>query len=329
MRLVRHCYRQPRIRLYSTASSSAGTQRPRLGRGRRRRSTVLALVAVSTTITGVILFAPTTTTAPARLNTQTFAPFRLTGKTGLPCGTSAVLALQGATGPSWPDIWAAGRLYSVHVAREEMGVWRKYTPVPLGAGGQMQLLVAAAPAGCVSPHLHGLPLGSRVLVRGPFVEFDIPPSLHEVVCLVGGTGVACAVQAVGPLLERGVRTTIVWAVRSHGRGQNPVLAHLHHLQSVYPATLTISTHTDHTPSALKPSFLLSLLLSQPQSQSRPPNPATAKKLLLVAGPPGFVEHWVGAKVWDNSVGEEGQGSLGGVLGEELIKRKGEWMVWKL
>jgi NAD(P)H-flavin reductase len=302
---------QQRTRLYSSTAAKS-----------RRRKTLLGLLALSSAASGLILY--TTSSAP-QLNAQTFTPFTLTAKTPLPSGTSTLFTLHGPVGPSWPDIWRAQRIYSVHVAREEMAVWRKYTPL-LGGARQIQLLVSPHPAGCVSPHLHGLALGARVLVRGPFVEYEIPRGVEEVVCLVGGTGVACAMQVVEGLLERGVKMRVVWAVRDKGEqsvsnssDDNPILARLHHLKSLHPAALTVSTHTDHTPSALKPAFLLPLLSQSP----------SAKKLLLVAGPPGFVEYWVGAKVWDNSIGEEGQGSIGGVLGRELVKRKGEWMVWKL
>ncbi|KAF2156277.1 hypothetical protein K461DRAFT_275394 [Myriangium duriaei CBS 260.36] len=52
------------------------------------------------------------------------------------------------------------------------------------------------------------------------------------------------------------------------------------------------------------------------------------KLLIVSGPPGFVAHFAGEKIWADGV--EQQGPLGGVLGE--LRREGllkGWRVWKL
>ena len=193
------------------------------------------------------------------------------------------------------------------------------------------------------------------------MEYKIPQEVEEMVCLVGGTGVACAMQVVKEVLDRGGRVRVVWAVRDgkareNGKGwwlfggrdaqpleenptRNPMLTHLHHLKTLHPTNLAITTHMDNTPSALRPSTLLPLLfppqnppITPPKSPATTTTTADAKKLLLVAGPPGFVEYWVGAKVWDNSVGKEGQGGIGGVLGGEMIRRgegKGEWVVWKL
>jgi hypothetical protein len=48
------------------------------------------------------------------------------------------------------------------------------------------------------------------------------------------------------------------------------------------------------------------------------------KVILVSGPEGFIEHWAGKKVWAD--GREGQGPLGGVLGQMDLKR---WSVFKL
>lgn len=49
-----------------------------------------------------------------------------------------------------------------------------------------------------------------------------------------------------------------------------------------------------------------------------------KRLIMVSGPDGFVEHFAGPKVWKE--GRELQGNLGGLLGKMQLS---EWAVWKL
>ncbi|KAL8875576.1 MAG: hypothetical protein Q9198_006088, partial [Flavoplaca austrocitrina] len=51
---------------------------------------------------------------------------------------------------------------------------------------------------------------------------------------------------------------------------------------------------------------------------------SGKKLIMVSGPDGFVEHFAGPKVWKE--GRELQGELGGVLGKMQLS---DWGVWKL
>ena len=51
---------------------------------------------------------------------------------------------------------------------------------------------------------------------------------------------------------------------------------------------------------------------------------SGKKLIMVSGPDGFVEHFAGPKIWKE--GRELQGSLGGVLGKMQLS---DWVVRKL
>ena len=51
---------------------------------------------------------------------------------------------------------------------------------------------------------------------------------------------------------------------------------------------------------------------------------SGKKLFMVSGPDGFVEHFAGPKVWKE--GRELQGNLGGVIGKMQLS---DWGVWKL
>ncbi|KAI9778350.1 MAG: mitochondrial peripheral inner membrane protein [Geoglossum umbratile] len=349
--------------LYLSTTSSASSKTPNPPRSRRR--ILITLFTLTAAIaTGLTIYSAELPATSPSLNPRTFTPFTLTARQPIGPGTSALFTLQDPTGDTWPRIWDAGRVYSVHVAREEMGVWRKYTPIPLPPPGSetsqttpgdnsmprdIHLLISPNPSGCVSPHLHSLPLGSRVLVRGPYTEYTIPPEVDEVVFLVGGTGIACAVQAVRGLLERGAKVRILWAVRDgrapeerkrwlfgggpslphQGDEENPILAHLRHLKTLHPTALTMTTHIDHAPSALNPATLLPLVSPPPPPSPSPSPSPSPKKLILVTGPPGFVEHWAGAKARD-SVERAAQGGVGGVLGRALAKQGGGgWAVWKL
>lgn len=69
--------------------------------------------------------------------------------------------------------------------------------------------------------------------------------------------------------------------------------------------------------------LLRAHLSVDETSSKP-NGSPRRRLLLVAGPEGFVESLAGPKEWQG--GKEVQGSLGGVLNK--IRPRG-WEIWKL
>lgn len=51
---------------------------------------------------------------------------------------------------------------------------------------------------------------------------------------------------------------------------------------------------------------------------------TGSNLLFVSGPEGFINYIAGPKIWEG--GKEGQGQLGGLLGQMRLKT---WKVWKL
>ncbi|KAI9864653.1 MAG: hypothetical protein M1813_003142 [Trichoglossum hirsutum] len=326
-------------------------------------ATTLALSATAGLIlhTAGILPANLFGTEPA-LNKQTFTPFKLMGKESVGDGSSAIFTFEGpGAGCMWDEAGGGnGKIYSVQVAMEEMQVCRKYTPLPPPSATNpsttttIRLLIRnSTPTGLVSPYIHALPLGARVPIRGPFVEYEIPRDVEEVVCLVGGTGVAVALQAVRGILDapaaagtRKPTVRVVWACRNSDtdvgcadRGphswwsyfpaarpppdapttRSPILRSLHALQAQHP-TLTISQHVDHAPSSLRPQTLLSLLNNNNNNNDN------NNRLLLVSGPPGFLSHWVGPKAWIAGRGEETQGPLGGVVGERGGRR---WVVWKL
>jgi hypothetical protein len=365
---------------FSSSSSSFSTTSHKLIPHRQRRRVAATLLTLITAA-GLTLLASGTLTnlflpsASPSLNPQSFTPFTLIAKEPVGDGSSAVFTFEGPGA----DIWtrresegegegeAGARIYSVQVAVEEMQVWRKYTPLPplpppasSPSAAQtsnpptttIRLLIRnATPSGLVSRHIHALPLGSRLPIRGPFVEYHVPRQVDEVICLVGGTGVAVALQLVAGLLARGdpdrkLTVRVLWGVRagdSDGDGdgdggergrtpwrrtlpQPPTNSPIHRslltLHSHHPTLLTISQHIDHTPSALRPHSVLPLLNNNNNNNNNNPT-----KLLLLSGPPGFLAYWVGPKTWRPGLRDEAQGPLGGVLGAEAAGRG--WVVWKM
>ncbi|KAL8846110.1 MAG: hypothetical protein Q9221_008778 [Calogaya cf. arnoldii] len=67
-------------------------------------------------------------------------------------------------------------------------------------------------------------------------------------------------------------------------------------------------------------------VQEPESRrsQRASDETLGKKLIMISGPEGFVEHFAGPKAWKK--GRELQGSLGGVLGKVHLS---DWAVWKL
>ncbi|KAF3920514.1 hypothetical protein ABW20_dc0108374 [Dactylellina cionopaga] len=56
-----------------------------------------------------------------------------------------------------------------------------------------------------------------------------------------------------------------------------------------------------------------------QGSSSDAEPRAGRDVIMVSGPEGFVNHYAGKKGWKD--GMETQGSLGGIVGEILKKRK--------
>ncbi|KAL8638219.1 MAG: hypothetical protein Q9228_004609 [Teloschistes exilis] len=112
---------------------------------------------------------------------------------------------------------------------------------------------------------------------------------------------------------------------SGSRNQSPIVEELMALKQKHPRRFNVSYYADDTNRFITTQDIRRQLQS-PMSSSLQ-NPAAQdpnKKLILISGPDGFVEHFAGPKVWRN--GKETQGDLGG-----LLKRLNpiDWTVWKL
>lgn len=112
---------------------------------------------------------------------------------------------------------------------------------------------------------------------------------------------------------------------SGSRNQSPIVEELMALKQKHPRRFNVSYYADDTNRFITTQDIRRQLQS-PMSPNLQ-NPAAqdpSKKLILISGPDGFVEHFAGPKVWRN--GKETQGDLGGLLKQS---NPIDWNVWKL
>ncbi|KAF2397137.1 hypothetical protein EJ06DRAFT_533327 [Trichodelitschia bisporula] len=227
----------------------------------------------------------------------------------------------------------------------------------------VQLFIRKEVGGEVSNYLHKLPLKSTVELRGPFAELEIPPAVREVLFLAGGTGIAPAIQVAHVLTQRGgAKMRILWATRKRDecaggesdhtvsdppsgmmsgwksffagksndlepRGpdinikRGAVVRMLEDLKSeAGEGNLNVDFYVDEEHTFIKPADVLKHIQgANSRGQSSP-----SDRMVLVSGPDGFIEYWVGKKTWKD--GREAQGSLGGVLSQWDLRG---WKVCKL
>jgi hypothetical protein len=176
------------------------------------------------------------------------------------------------------------------------------------------------------------------------------------VFLAGGTGIAPALQVVHAILGDGATAEgggvegnkdkdknktvkILWANRQRSEcagapvpapswwriwattpGESeqasPLVDELKGLEARYPGRVEVKYFIDAEGSFIDRRGILDAVKSAGEK-------GEGKKLIMVAGPDGFVKHYVGPRVWEG--GEEKQGPLGGVVkglgvrGWEVVK----------
>ncbi|KAL8768850.1 MAG: hypothetical protein Q9209_005031 [Squamulea sp. 1 TL-2023] len=106
---------------------------------------------------------------------------------------------------------------------------------------------------------------------------------------------------------------------------SPIVRELSTLKTRYPANFHVSYFADDQQRFITERDI-HVKTQQPGSRVIQPTPSDSfsKKLIMVSGPDGFVEHFAGPKVWKE--GKELQGDLGGVLKKMHLSG---WTVWKL
>jgi homoaconitate hydratase len=158
--------------------------------------------------------------------------------------------------------------------------------------------------------------------------------LSEVVFLAGGTGIAPAMQAVRAVLGEGgedkdKKVKILWANRRRDEcagapvptpwyaplsfwgapsgvdePPSPLVEELRGLEARYAGQVEVRYFIDAEGTFIDRKGILDALREGGKKTE-------GKKMIMVAGPEGFVKYYVGARVWEG--GEEKQGPLGGVV----------------
>ncbi|RMZ75817.1 hypothetical protein DV737_g5114, partial [Chaetothyriales sp. CBS 132003] len=191
------------------------------------------------------------------------------------------------------EAWQTG-IWNLLFKQPQIQVVRAYTPLPPALGDDSQdlrFLIRHDPRGEVSSWLHRLPIGSSIEMKGPNLEFEIPPSAGNITFLAGGTGIAPALQAAHALLK------------------------LEALKSKYPQQVKVDYFVDEENTWISEDTIARSLTTTPFAR---PN---ISSLIIVSGPEGFISHFAGPKVWRS--GREQQGPIGGVVAQALTRVKGK------
>lgn len=244
------------------------------------------------------------------------------------------------------------------------GITSPQSTPPDPEGSTMRLLVRKQ--GETSSHLLSLPLSSEVHIRGPHVSLPLPDQGGDILFLAGGTGIAPALQLAyrAYISASPARISVLYCVRdtadcAGGKGdaalmprgwfgrptrefggeENEVVRMLHGYRTALSGRgggmeVGFFPDRERRPAVgvkeLKVALERHRSLAETQRQRLDASDGKegGRRLLVVSGPPGFVECYAGPKVWGD--GREMQGPLGGVLGG--LKRDGlleGWDVYKL
>ena len=226
-----------------------------------------------------------------------------------------------------------------------------------------QLLIRREEQGEVSEWLHRLPIGTQIDIRGPGTVYKIPDEIEEILFLAGGTGIAPALQLGHALLASKIDSTtlprlrILWANRrrddciggtilkqqtgsswfhwwprldptdevdDHGPRTSILVKQLNQLKSDFEGQLQVDYFVDEERSFITQGVLRSVLIPQQTPDFSSVTSSSAKRLILVSGPDGFVAYFAGAE--GRSGKRETQGQLQGLLKDAGVRG---WEVWKL
>lgn len=251
---------------------------------------------------------------------------------------------------------------SVEFKQPQLQIARSYTCLPQEQGqdeDELRFLIRREQRGEVSNFLHRLVQGDYIEARGLHPEYVLPQDLSHVVFLVGGTGIAPAMQAAD-IIDGQANMHILWASRKRedcigGRNDSPPAAKRWSLwgrsapaemskgkaraekgalvllledlkrRSASSAgersRLAVDYFVDEEDSIITSEDVKNALTSLSTTTVLQ---AGGRKMLFVSGPEGFIDHWAGPKQWAN--GREVQGPLKGVLSTMDLR---DWEVVKL
>ncbi|MCJ1418240.1 mitochondrial peripheral inner membrane protein [Xylographa parallela] len=160
---------------------------------------------------------------------------------------------------------------------------------------------------------------------------DVPPKMH--ILWANRRREDCE-RGVNDTTSRSSSRLNIWSnifapevespVKSTPVGQSnpsPMVLRLESLKKSQSNLVSVEYFVDEEQTRISEAVLKDVLQSSITTSERSPH---GRKLILLSGPDGFIEHFAGAKAWQN--GKEVQGPLKGLL--SLIDHSG-WEVWKL
>ena len=139
---------------------------------------------------------------------SSFVQYRLVKKEPV-SSTASIFYLEPESGSrcrecekhGWPAI-----ISNFQFKQPQIQIVRAYTPLPPTQdgenGGVLRFLIRREHEGEVSNYIHSLPLGAKVELRGPNIEYMLPQDVKEVVFVAGGTGIAPALQVAHAMFDR-------------------------------------------------------------------------------------------------------------------------------
>lgn len=315
------------------------------------------------------------------LNPFEFGRFHIIAKESVSSNSSLFKVLPWSTKSAgvWQEQWKKG-VWSISIKQPQIQIARDYTPLPpvpsspttepdkdnqdvTADDSALNLWIRREVHGEVSNYLHALPLESKVEIRGPKLEYQLPDQISRIIFLAGGTGIAPALQIAHALQMRKDSKTeigILWANRSRADCEGGVSDGISITKGAPWRTFWAgdSETTRQPVSADAPTqagAIVNMLnqlkqgsggllkvdyfvddektLISPQNikhlvQNKQPVKSvdgdSGKNLIIISGPDGFVNFWAGPKLWSN--GHAIQGPLQGALGRMQLSG---WEVVKL
>jgi cytochrome-b5 reductase len=304
------------------------------------------------------------------------------------------------SGEGYDIFWRRG-LWSVEFKQPDLQIARAYTPLPplepsrpriketwleyiyglkeyfdsdekshensSAQGSRLRFFIRTIEGGEVSNYIDALPISSKLSLRGPNPEFDVPDDVESVVFLAGGTGIAPALQMAHTLLIRtqdgggleSVKPTIhiLWASRrredclggenitnrtSQSTGgfkdakKGLIVDQLEILQALFPGRLNVEYYVDEEGTYIKRESIVKAVRDASPSGSgsetalRIDISATSrnKNHLIISGPDGF-NAWLGGPKKMRR-GRESEEHIGGEVGQLMQAGMLEgWSVRKL
>ena len=138
---------------------------------------------------------------------SSFVQYRLVRKEPV-SSTASIFHLEPESGSrcrkceefGWPEM-----ISNFQFKQPQIQIVRAYTPLPPTqngeGGGALRFLIRREHEGEVSNYIHSLPLGAKVELRGPNIEYHLPHDIKEVVFVAGGTGIAPALQVAHAMFD--------------------------------------------------------------------------------------------------------------------------------